>query len=44
VGLGLSIVKAIAEAHDGHVEVESEPGSGATFVIELPAPDLEGVS
>ena len=43
-GLGLSIVRAIAEAHGGRVEVESEPGSGAMFVIVAPAPDLEDVS
>ncbi len=34
-GLGLSIVRAIAEAHDGRVWVEDGPGGGARFVIEL---------
>lgn len=35
-GLGLAIVRAIAEAHGGHVTVESEPGHGATFTVQLP--------
>ena len=35
-GLGLSIVKAIMQAHGGDVRVESEPGKGATFVLTFP--------
>ena len=36
VGLGLSIVAAVARAHGGDVSARSEPGRGATFRIELP--------
>ena len=36
VGLGLSIVSAVTEAHGGSVSATSPPGEGATFVIELP--------
>ena len=36
VGLGLSLVKQIAAAHRGSVQVESRPGQGSTFTITLP--------
>jgi two-component system OmpR family sensor kinase len=36
VGLGLSIVDAVVEAHGGTAAVRSTPGGGATFVISLP--------
>jgi CheY-like chemotaxis protein len=36
-GLGLSTVVAIAKSHEGFVDVESEPGYGATFTVFLPA-------
>ena len=35
-GLGLPLVKEIAERHGGQVRLESEPGQGATFTIQLP--------
>lgn len=37
-GLGLSIVRAIADAHHGSAWVRSVPGSGATFGLDIPAP------
>jgi len=37
IGIGLSIVKHVVEAHGGRVRVESEVGHGSRFVVELPA-------
>ncbi|HSS80197.1 MAG TPA: ATP-binding protein [Gaiellaceae bacterium] len=38
-GLGLTIVKALVEAHGGRISVESVEGSGTTFRIDLPSHD-----
>lgn len=37
VGLGLSLVKTIAQRHGGQVHCEARPGGGARFVVCLPA-------
>jgi PAS domain S-box-containing protein len=34
-GIGLAIAKTIAEAHGGHIDLQSEPGKGSTFTIIL---------
>jgi signal transduction histidine kinase/CheY-like chemotaxis protein len=36
-GLGLSLCRGIVDGHDGVLRLETTPGGGATFVIELPA-------
>jgi len=36
-GLGLALVQYIVNAHDGWVDVESQKGSGATFIVSFPA-------
>jgi two-component system, LuxR family, sensor kinase FixL len=36
LGLGLYIARQIVEAHGGTIQLESAPGSGTTFLVELP--------
>ena len=36
-GMGLALVEEVARAHSGQLEVDGEPGRGATFTLVLPA-------
>jgi len=40
-GLGLFIVDRLVDAHGGRVTIESEQGSGTTFIITLPAAEVD---
>jgi len=40
LGLGLSLVKAIVEAHHGTVSVQSKPGEGSEFKVTIPTSGL----
>jgi len=35
-GLGLALVKRIADLHGGSVRLESQPGAGARFMVDIP--------
>ena len=43
-GLGLAICHSIIKKHGGHITVESAPGAGATFTIQLPVSPEQEVS
>src|SRR5512138_1810170 len=45
LGIGLYIVRQVVDAHGGEVRVESTPGAGASFTVELPRspPEAAGV-
>ncbi|HZY03478.1 MAG TPA: ATP-binding protein [Anaeromyxobacteraceae bacterium] len=37
MGLGLFSARLLVTAHGGRLRAESEPGAGATFLVDLPA-------
>ncbi len=41
-GMGLAISRSIAEAHGGHLELKSDDGEGALFVLKLPLEKFHG--
>jgi len=43
VGLGLSILFGIVDAHGGSVDVDSTPDKGTTFTLHLPVTGAKGI-
>ncbi|WP_420642849.1 response regulator [Candidatus Leptofilum sp.] len=41
LGIGLTLAKAVAEAHDGHICVSSEPDTGSQFILTLPTAEAD---
>lgn len=44
LGLGLPIVKAIVDAHDGKISVRSQPGSGTEVTVLIPAAETQSAA
>ena len=41
LGLGLYLARGIAQAHGGHIDIDSAPGAGARFTVRLPLQPAE---